>query len=81
MVILSTTIEDIYKDLLKAPKEHPIVTIITKGREYEAIQASLASLHSMLYNIKDYATNIDAMAKSPGTKKTFFNCGLHHTFK
>ena len=81
MVILSTPFEDFRKDLLKAPKAHPIATVITKGREYEAIQASQASLRSMLHNIKDEATNIDAMVKSPSTKKKCFNCGLHHAFK
>ena len=72
MVIISTPFEEICKELLRKPKRHSITDVLTRGREYEAIQASQASLKSMEAAIP--AASVDAMQKS----KSCGNCGLHH---
>ncbi len=72
MIILSTPFEDLRKDLLAKPKGFAIADVLAKGREYEALQASEASLKSM--NATAAATNVDAVHKT----QTCGNCGLHH---
>ena len=71
MVILSTPFDDLRKELLAKPKGHPITDVLNKGREYEAIQASQASLKTLGAAA---TTNIDAVYKG----RPCNNCGLHH---
>ena len=71
MVILSTPFDALCKELLAKPKGHPITDVLNKGREYEAIQASQASLKTLGAAA---TTNIDAVYKG----RPCSNCGLHH---
>ena len=47
MIILSTPFEDLRKELLAKPKGHSITDVLQKGREYEAIKTSQATLKTL----------------------------------
>lgn len=91
MVILSTPFEDFKKELLVKGKGHPIKSVIERGREFEAIQASQLSLKSMYTS-----TNVDALKygptntrsshnpnypKPPPSSSGCSNCSLRHAFR
>lgn len=82
MVILSTPYEDFRKELLTKPKGHEISIVLERGREYEAIAASTASLKTLSGNT---ATNMDAIRRQNNSQKQqqnpqnpCKNCGLSH---
>ena len=70
MIILSTPFEDLRKELLAMPKGFSVGEVLSRGKEYEALQASQASLKSM--SEATAATNIDAVK----TTAPCGNCGL-----
>lgn len=85
MLILSTPHEDFRKELLTKPKGCSIHEVIERGREFEAIIASQASLktmnqqpHSEVMKMAE-PTQVDAFQSSNRTmKKKCLNCGLTH---
>ena len=92
MIILCTPFEDFRKELLTKAKGHAVGAVLERGREYEAVAASTASLRSMNIQNTEAANpntnhHIDAIRKSsngpfanaPQTGQPLCrNCGLKH---
>ena len=74
MIIISTPFDEIRKELLAKPKGYGITTVLARGREYEALQASEISLKSM-YQATASPPSVDAIRKFTNTCS---NCGRHH---
>lgn len=83
MIILSTPHEDFRKELLTKPKGYSITNVIERGREFEAILASQASLKSMHEQPPPQDHKVDAIRRKAAdnqkdTIKNCRNCGLTH---
>ena len=68
-IIKITKFNDFWKDLLAKPKNQPINDTLEKGREYEALEASQASIK----NLSATTINVDTV------KKMCTNCGTSYT--
>ncbi|XP_014667285.1 PREDICTED: uncharacterized protein LOC106808892 [Priapulus caudatus] len=71
MIILSTPFDDFRKELLTKVKGHEIRQVLERGRDYEAIQASQASLSAM----KGNGPRVDEVSVQ---KQKCHNCWLNH---
>ena len=87
MIVLSTPFEEFRRELLTKAKGHTLTDVLQRGRDYEAVQASQASLQAM--SIGQSAGNVDALGKKTSHKKPAChqkssakgpctNCGLSH---
>jgi len=68
-IVISTPYDEFRRELLAKAKGHPIASVIDRGREFEAIAASKASLQSM------ETTEVCAMKTK---SKQCNNCGRRH---
>ena len=74
MVILSTPFDEFRKELLTKAAGTPIKDIIERGRDYEAISASQASINTM----RGTTTSINEVQQHEMNRQCG-NCGLHHS--
>ena len=69
MIIVSTPVEDLCKELLSKPKGYLVNDVIERGYENEVIHASQTSLRNMSARL---ATTVNVV-----TRSSCSNCGLH----
>ena len=69
IIIVSTPIEDLCKELLSKPKGYLVNDVIERGHENDVVQASQTSLRNMSAPL---ATNVNVV-----TRSSCSNCGLH----
>ena len=78
MIILSTPLTDFKKELLPKPKGLTMAEVLSRGREYEAIQASQSALQSLTMGASSNTANVDAVKTTSPYRQPCGNCGLHH---